>query len=535
MLLTKFDVRRIFIDESLQHAMRKVGSEHSELLNIGSNVPELKEIFDDGAQHLLALFCQYHINKWQDLMEQRSVTHALIGSGQDPDLLRATEHIRTSDWIISELPHDLQERRVELVLEPTSDLLKNGMRSGAKTLVLDMNALSSFGGSSFYRSHLHINALIHGMKDPETQRMMHPTIMMRPRSFEVLSKSVTYNGLPVPGLFIDLAIYLNSNAGELLSNGSGPYFSIAGIQGHLEARLVNDLFDLAQLDLNIPRGTIKATVLLDNIFATFEMDEIIFELSHHSAGMALNRWELYNCFLKHFGERNGMVCPDRNKVHANSTLLRSISLNMIATCHRRRAHAIGWMCEELPVESRESEFYPRIKTARKEKEIEAIDGHDGTQVLHYALVNMAAEEFNKFMPNIDQLNYSRNGSPHARDLVMPFGEISIEGIKSTIHRVLSIALARKNGLANCSINGRSEGSGSYKLALTELSNWVKDPKGVISKTGLEIDKGLIKFLAGKIAAGMQPDLDQEEKLILKQVLQEFIEGTGSKLLVKAAI
>ena len=515
--------------------MRKVGSEHNELLNIGSNVPELEELLDDGAQHLLALFCEHHLNKWQDLMEQRSVAHILIDRGQDPKLLRATEHIRTSDWVISELPHDLQERRVELVLEPTSDLLKNGMRSGAKTLVLDMNALSSFSGSSFYRSHLHINALIHGMNDPETQRMMHPTIMMRPRSFDVLSTSITCNGLPVPGLFIDLAIYLNSNAGELLSNGSGPYFSIAGLQGHLEARSVNDLFDLAQLDLNIPRGTIKATVLLDHIFATFEMDEIIFELSHHSAGMALNKWALYDSFLKHFGERNGMVCPDRNKVHTTSTLLRSISLNMIATCHRRGAHAVGWMCEELPVESRESEFYHRIKTARKVKELEVVDGHDGTQVQHPALVNMAAEEFNKYMPSIDQLNYSRNGTPHARDLIMPLGEISIDGVKSTIHRILSLTMARRMGLAKCSINGRSEGPGSYALALTELSNWVTDPKGVISKTGLEIDKGLIKYLAGKIATGMQPDLDQEERLILKQVLQEFIEGTGSKLLVKAAI
>jgi len=531
-------VNGIFVVEQLTipyQFMLKVESKHSEFLNIDPSVPELKELLDDSARHLLALFCEHHLTKWRDLIDQRSATHALIRSGQDPELLRATEHIRNSNWQISELPHDLQERRVELVLEPTSEFLEQGMHSGAKTIVLNSDALAIFSGSMFYKAHLRINALIQSLEAPGSGLLMHPTLMMRPRSFDHFSRSVTYKNTPVPGLFIDLAIYLNNNVSKLLSIGSGPYFSIAGVQGHLEARLVNDLFDLAQIDLNIPRGTIKATVLLDNILTTFEMDEIIFELSHHSAGMALNKWALYNSFLEFFGERNGIVCPDRRDVRTTSVLLRNLSLNMIATCHERGAHAIGWMIDELPVESRESEFYHRIVAARKEKELEVVDGHDGTQVQHPGMVNMATEEFNRFMPRMDQLNYSRSERPHPKTLVMPFGEISIEGVQKAIYRALCIALAHETGHVSCTVNGRTEGSASYDLAITQLKNWVNSPDGVITKTHLEIDNELIQFLVNKSAIDLEKVLDRQEKLLLKKVCQEFLDGIRSETMVKAAI
>jgi len=377
------------------------------------------------------------------LLGRRAEIQRLLDDGWKPDFLPETKAIRDADWRVAPVPRDIQDRRVEITGPTDRKMVINALNCGANVYMADLEDATapSWGNLIEGQSNL-IDAVRRqiAFEDPETGRHYSlngktAVLFVRPRGWHLPEKHILIDGGPMSGALFDFGLFFYHNAKELVARGTGPYFYLPKIESHLEARLWNDVFLHAQGRLGLPKGTIRATALIETIMAAFEMDEILWELRDHSAGLNCGRWDYIYSFIKKFAEDPSCVMPDRAQVTMTSHFLRRYSLLLIKTCHRREVHAMGGMAAQIPIRDDLAANAAAMATVRADKEREVGDGHDGTWVAHPGLVAIAKEVFDREMPQLNQIVRKRQDVDVAPSdlLAVPRGTITEAGLRRNLN------------------------------------------------------------------------------------------------------
>ena len=316
---------------------------------------EFEEILTPEAVAFVAKLSREYRGRVDELLQARQERQERINQGEMPDFLEETKDIREGDWKIAPIPDDLQDRRVEMTGPPDRKMTINAMNSGSSCWMTDFEDANCPTWHNMLESQYNLRDAVNrniSFDDPDSGKHYElndevAVLLARPRGWHLFEKHMTVDGQEVPGGIFDFGLYFFHNAQNLLDMGSGPYFYLPKFESHLEARLWNDIFVMAQDELGIPQGTIKATVLIETILATFEMHEILYELREHSAGLNCGRWDYIFSYIKRFREHD-MLLPDRNQVTMTVPFMRAYSLLTIKTCHERGAHAMGGMAAQIP-------------------------------------------------------------------------------------------------------------------------------------------------------------------------------------------
>ncbi|GGE72706.1 malate synthase [Priestia taiwanensis] len=444
------------------------------------------EILSEEALMFLKKLHQQFEPQRQQLLEWRQERMATIHEGDTPHFLPETEHIRNGDWTINKLPAELHDRRVEITGPVDRKMIINALNSGAKLFMADFEDSTSPTWSNVVEGQLHLRDAVNGTIEHEekgkkyTLNEKQAALIVRPRGLHLNEKHIVIDGKQMSGSFFDFGLYFFHNAKALLEKGSGPYFYLPKLESHLEARLWNDVFVFAQNELNIPQGTIKATVLIETIWVAFEMDEILYELKEHSAGLNCGRWDYIFSFIKTFHQHPTVLFPDRSEVTMMVPCMRAYSLLAIQTCHKRQAPAMGGMAAQIPIKHDEEANNAAFEKVRQDKEREAHDGHDGTWVAHPALVPVAMEVFNKYMPTPNQFHkqYERKiTSQHL--LQIPEGNITEQGLRTNITVAIQYIESWLRGRGAVPIFNLMEDAATAEISRAQVWQWIRHPKGVL--------------------------------------------------------
>src|SRR6476661_3317594 len=348
------------------------------------------------------------------LLEARHERQKELDAGVLPDFLPGTADVRSADWRVAPAPADLDDRRVEITGPAEPKMMINALNSGARVFMADLeDALSPtwanvVGGQAALRAAVR-RELTFDSPEGKAYRLNDAiaTLLVRPRGWHLVERHVMVDGGPISASLFDFGLYFFHNAAELVERGTGPYFYLPKLESHHEARLWNEAFVYAQTALGIPRGTIRATVLIETILAAFEMDEILHELREHSSGLNCGRWDYIFSFIKKFRNRPDFLLPDRAQVTMDRDFLKAYVDLLIHTCHRRGIHAMGGMAAQIPIKNDPEANEKAIEKVRQDKLREVKAGHDGTWVAHPGLVPVAKEVFDAHMPQQNQIAVRR--------------------------------------------------------------------------------------------------------------------------------
>jgi malate synthase len=472
--------------------------------------PEFAEILTPDAMHFVATLIRAFADRREELLQRRAQRQEELNAGKLPDFLPETEHIRNSDWTIAPVPSDLQDRRVEITGPVERKMIINALNSGAKVFMADFEDSFSPMWEGTIQGQINVRDAINRTieySSPEGKQYALQekiaTLLVRPRGWHLVEKHVLIDGKPVSGGIFDFGLYFFHNAKTLLEKGTGPYFYLPKLESHLEARLWNDVFVLAEKELGVPQGTIKATVLIETILATFEMDEILYELREHSAGLNCGRWDYIFSAIKKFRNIPDFILPDRAQVTMTTHFMRSYSLLTIKTCHRRNAHAIGGMAAQIPIKNDPQANEEALERVRADKRREAGDGHDGTWVAHPGLVAIAMEEFDAVMKTPNQIDRKREDvHVTATDLLkVPDGTITEAGLRNNISVSLQYLESWLRGSGCVPINNLMEDAATVEISRAQIWQWIHHPKGIMSdgrKVTVELFRELEKDELEKI-------------------------------------
>ena len=466
-------------------------SSHSYLKSVeitGEITPEFAEILTPEAVEFVAKLGRAFEGRRQELLQRRAQRQAELSAGKLPDFLPETEHIRASEWTIAPIPPDLEDRRVEITGPVDRKMIINALNSGAKVFMADFEDSFSPVWSETIQGHINLRDAVKRtitFSSPEGKKYAlnekTAVLLVRPRGWHLPDKHVLINGSPISGGIFDFGLYFFHNARALLDRGTGPYFYLPKLESHLEARLWNDVFVMAENELGIPQGTIKATVLIETILATFEMDEILYELREHSAGLNCGRWDYIFSAIKKFRNIPDFILPDRAQVTMTTHFMHSYSLLTIKTCHRRNAHAIGGMAAQIPIKNDPVANEEALERVRADKRREVNDGHDGTWVAHPGLVPIAMEEFDKVMKTPNQI-FRKREDVHvtAADLLqVPDGAITEAGLRLNISVSLQYLESWLRGSGCVPINNLMEDAATVEISRAQIWQWIHHPKGVL--------------------------------------------------------
>ena len=419
------------------------------------------------------------------LLRARDMRQANIDSGDLPDFLAGTKSVRESDWKVAPAPHDLQDRRVEITGPTDAKMLINALNSGARVFMADFEDANSPTWSNLVEGQANLTDAIERKLEftsPEGKayRLNEKvaTLLVRPRGWHLDERHVLLGGQPVSGSLFDFGLHFFHNARRLLSRGSGPYFYLPKTESHLEARLWNDVFNFAQDELGIDRGTIRATVLIETILAAFEMDEILYELRDHSSGLNAGRWDYIFSIIKKFRTRPEFVLPDRAQVTMTVPFMRAYTELLVKTCHRRGAHAMGGMAAFIP-SRRDAEVNKVAMTKVKEdKDREAADGFDGTWVAHPDLVGIATESFDRVLgqrPN--QLERQRpevnTTAKQLIDVKVPNGTVTEAGLRLNVSVGIQYIESWMRGVGAAAINNLMEDVATAEISRSQVWQWIR--------------------------------------------------------------
>src|ERR1700722_3735114 len=416
------------------------------------------------------------------LLEARMARQAALDTGARPDFLPETLNIRNSDWTVAPLPADLLDRRVEITGPVDRKMIINALNSGAKVYMADFEDSTTPTWDNLLDGQLNLRDAVRRTityEDPTTKKSYklidNPAVLfVRARGWHLEERHITVDSEPMSGSLFDFGLYAFHNAKELLSRGSGPYFYLPKMESHLEARLWNDVFIKAEGELGIPAGSIKATVLIETILATFEMDEILWELQDHSAGLNCGRWDYIFSYIKKFAGDESVLLPDRGQVTMTTHFMRSYSKLCIKTCHRRNVSAMGGMSAFIPIKSDPVANETALAQVRADKEREATDGHDGTWVAHPGLVPVALEGFNRVMPQPNQIDKQLpDYHVTAEDLLkIPEGTISEAGVRQNVAVGLGYVEAWLRGIGCVPLFNLMEDAATAEISRAQLWQWV---------------------------------------------------------------
>jgi malate synthase len=444
--------------------------------------PRFDEILTKEALALVAELHKKFEKRRADLMDARLKRQSRFDKGELPDFLNETRKIRESDWKIGKLPKDLIDRRVEITGPVDRKMVINALNSGAEVYMADFEDACSPSWDNLIEGQINLKDRWDNkidFTDPTTRKEYKlntklATLVVRPRGWHLTEDHVTVGGKPVSGALFDFALYFFHCAARARAAGSGPYFYLPKIESHQEAKLWNDVFVYAQRKLKMPKGTIKATVLIETLPAAFEMDEILYELREHIAGLNCGRWDYIFSFIKRLGKNKRFLTPDRGVMTMDRAFLRAYSLLLIRTCHRRGAFAMGGMAAQIPVKGDAVKNEAAFTKVRQDKEREAGDGHDGTWVAHPDLVPIASEVFNRLMKTPNQLDKLRRDVQVTRDqmLEMHSGERTEDGLRQNIRVGIQYIEAWLRGRGAVPLYNLMEDAATAEISRAQVWQWL---------------------------------------------------------------
>ncbi|RAL27055.1 malate synthase A [Thermoflavimicrobium daqui] len=475
---------------------------------LGERCAAFDEILTPDALQFIAKLTMKFNDAREKLLYNRVIRQKELDTGKLPRFLTETREIREGDWTIAPIPLDLQDRRVEIT-GPASDrkLVINALNSGAKVFMADFEDANSPTWKNTIQGQINLRDAIRRTiqfvnLDGKQYKLKEQiaTLIVRPRGWHLNELHVTVNGKPVPGGLFDFGLYFFHNVHKLLELGTGPYFYLPKIENHLEARLWNEVFVFAQEELGIPQGTIKATVLIETILAAFEMDEILYELREHSAGLNCGRWDYIFSYLKKLRNQPEFILPNREQVTMTTPFMRAYTLLAIKTCHRRNAPCIGGMAAQIPVKNNPEANEIALTKVRVDKEREALDGHDGTWVAHPGLVSVAKDVFDQIMFTPNQITKLREDvEVTAEDLLqVPSGTITEEGVRSNIRVGIQYIEAWLRGNGAVAINHLMEDAATAEISRAQVWHWIRHPKGVLDDGRKVTAEMVMQFLKEEI-------------------------------------
>ncbi len=481
-------------------------------------LPGFEAILTEPALALVAKLHRAFEPRRQELLAARAARAKRLDAGERPDFLAETKAVRDADWKIASVPKALQCRRVEITGPVDAKMVINAFNSGADSYMTDFEDSNSPLWSNQIQGQINIGQAIRrtlsftqespaGVKSYELNDTI-ATLQVRPRGWHLDEKHVTVDGQRVHGGLFDFALFLFHNARELLGRGAGPYFYLPKLESHLEARLWNDAFVMAQNELGLPQGTIKATVLIETILAAFEMEEILYELREHSAGLNAGRWDYIFSCIKKFKLDREFCLADRAKVTMTAPFMRAYALLLLKTCHKRGAPAIGGMSALIPIKNDPVKNEVAMAGIIADKRRDAEDGYDGGWVAHPGLVESAMKEFVTVLG--DRPNQFEKQKPEvavtAFDLLdfKPETPITEAGLRMNINVGIHYLGAWLAGNGCVPIHNLMEDAATAEISRSQVWQWIRSPKGVLDdgrKVTAELVKQLVPEELAKIKAG----------------------------------
>ena len=443
------------------------------------------------------------------LARRRMIQHKLDGDWR-PDFPPETAAVRSGDWKVAPIPRDLSDRRVEITGPVERKMIINALNSGASVFMADFEDSNSPTWKNNIEGQENLRDAVRGTiqyVSPEGKRYevgLNPaTLVVRPRGWHLDEKHFLVDGRPISASLFDFGLYFFHNVHALIAKGTGPYFYLPKMESHLEARLWNDVFCFAQDEMGIPRGTIRATVLIETILAAFEMDEILYELREHSSGLNCGRWDYIFSFIKKFRAHPEFVLPDRSLVTMECHFLASYVELLIQTCHRRGIHAMGGMAAQIPIRNDAAANEEALEKVRKDKLREVQAGHDGTWVAHPGLVPIAKDIFDKYMPEPNQIAKPRTNRPvTAKDLLeVPKGEITEKGLRWNIDVGLQYVWSWLRGNGCVPIYNLMEDAATAEISRAQVWQWVRH--GARLSDGRSVTPEMVKQIIRERAAELQ--------------------------------
>jgi malate synthase len=487
------------------------------------------EVLTDEALAFVASLHERFDDRRRELLARRAERRARLAAGETLDFLSDTRDIREGDWQVAPAPPKLQDRRVEITGPTERKMVVNALNSGARGFMADFEDANSPTWGNMIGGQINLTRAIErtiGFTSDEGKSYElndeTATLLVRPRGWHLPERHLEIGGRPAAGALVDFGLYLFRNAKRLLDRGAGPYFYLPKMESHLEARLWNDVFTFAQEQLGLDHGTIKATVLIETFPAAFEMEEILYELRDHSAGLNAGRWDYIFSVIKSFRERPEFVLPDRAKVTMTVPFMRAYTELLVRTCHRRGAHAMGGMAALIP-SRRDPEANERaLEGVRADKQREAGDGFDGTWVAHPDLVPVATEQFDAVLgerPN--QVDRQRDDVHVTTDDLLDVpstpGDVTEEGVAGNVTVGIAYIESWLNGNGAAAINNLMEDAATAEISRSQIWQW--KTHGTELAGGGRVTPELVRELTGD-ASG--PAYELFEATALADELPEFL-------------
>ena len=486
------------------------------------------EILTDEAFEFLTALHEKFNSVRLELLEKRKITQRFFDKGHFPDFPSETKTVREGDWVAGNIPHDLQDRRVEITGPVDRKMIINALNSGAKTFMADLEDSNSPTWENTIEGQqnlLDANKKTISLQDlkrgknyelnPETA-----VLIVRPRGLHLNERHIIINNEEASGSLVDFGLYVFHNTKIMLENNTAPYFYLPKLEHYLEARWWNEVFEFAQEYLEVPQGTFKATVLIETITASFQLDEIIYELKDHIVGLNCGRWDYIFSYIKKFRNHDNFVVPNRDQVTMTTPFMEAYSKLVIQRCHKRGILAIGGMAAQIPIKNNEQANTIALEKVRKDKEREVKNGHDGTWVAHPDLVPVAMQEFNKYMKTPNQLHISRDDVKiDKEDLVeLPLGTVTEAGIRKNINVGILYTEAWLRGYGAVALYNLMEDAATAEISRTQVWQWLKN------EVKLEDGRTFNDALFAEI-------FDDEIEKIIKEVGGDRIQNTKFKLAI----
>jgi malate synthase len=449
----------------------------------GTMNPRFDEILTSDALAFVADLHRRFDGTRRRLLTLRAERQKRFDAGETPDFLAETKHVRDGNWKVAPIPADLLDRRVEITGPTDRKMVVNALNCGAKVFMTDFEDANSPTWSNCIDGQINLKDRWDGKLDftdavsgKAYKLSANPAVLIvRPRGWHLMEAHVQVDGDEISGSLFDFGMYLFHNAKKTLAAGSGPYFYLPKMESHLEARLWNDVMVEAQAALGLKTGTIKTTVLIETLPAAFEMDEILFELKDHMAGLNCGRWDYIFSYIKKLAKNANYVLPDRSQVVMSKAFLQAYSLLLIKTCHKRGAFAMGGMAAQIPIKNNPDANAAAFAKVKADKEREAGNGHDGTWVAHPDLVPVAMEVFNRLMPTPNQLGKLREDVNITRaDLFQPHeGSRTEAGFRENIRVGVQYMEAWLRGRGAVPIYNMMEDAATAEISRAQIWQFIK--------------------------------------------------------------
>jgi malate synthase len=486
---------------------------------------EFAQILSPEALGFLASLHRKFESRRQELLARRAQRQKEFDAGAKPDFLAETKKIREGEWVVAPQPKDLLDRRVEITGPTDRKMVINALNCGASTFMADFEDANCPTWHNMIDGQLNLRDAVRRTISFEQNGKQYKlnertaVLIPRPRGWHLDEKHVTVDGKPVAGGILDFALYFFHNAKELLQRGSGPYFYLPKMESHLEARLWNDIFLFAQQELGVPKGSIRATALIETVVAAFEMDEILYELREHSSGLNIGRWDYIFSCIKKFRADQGFCLADRAQVTMTAPFMRAYALLLVKTCHRRGAPAMGGMAAQIPIKNDPAANEAAIEKVRQDKLREVTDGCDGTWVAHPGLVPVAKAVFDQHMPQANQYGRQRpDVNVTAKQLLdfQPERPITEAGMRNNISVGIQYVAAWLAGNGCVPVYNLMEDAATAEISRSQIWQWIRSPKGVLDD-GRKVTPSLFKQLlveeVKKVKdAGAEGKLDEAAQL-----------------------